>query len=117
MSEGRPLNVHCSKDGGTQMIACAGEIDLSTSDMLAEAIEWAFTADLEELRVDLRGVTFLDSTGISCLVNAWRRCDRLQKRMVVSVREGSLPDRLLGMAGVDMLWGKDASHAAFDGDV
>jgi len=98
------LNVHCSKDGGIQTITCTGEIDLSTSDMLAEALSWAFTADLEELRVDLRGVTFLDSTGISALVQALRRCDRLGKPMSVSVQPGGLPERVLGMAGVEAMW-------------
>lgn len=109
MANGRPLTVQCTKDGGTQTIVCAGEIDLSTCDMLGEAISWAFTADLEELRIDLRGVTFLDSTGISCLVQSWRRCDRLEKRMTVSVTPGSLPQRLLELAGVPGLWVIDAS--------
>lgn len=109
MASGRPLNVQCTKDGGTQTIMCAGEIDLSTCDMLAEAISWAFTADLEDLRIDLRGVTFLDSTGISCLVQAWRRCDRLGKQMTVSVTPGSVPQRLLQLAGVPRLWITDST--------
>jgi anti-sigma B factor antagonist len=104
VADGRPLNVQCTKDGGTQTIMCAGEIDVSTSDMLAEAISWAFTADLEELHIDLRGVTFLDSTGISCMVQAWRRCDRLGKQLTVNVLPGSLPERLLELAGVSGLW-------------
>lgn len=104
MADGRPLNVQCTKDGGTQTIMCSGEIDVSTSDLLAEAISWAFTADLEELRIDLQGVTFLDSTGIGCLVQAWRRCDRLGKQMTMSVMPGSVPERLLELAGIPGLF-------------
>ena len=58
-----------SSDGIT--VKVAGDIDLATADKLAESLEEA-VAQAHEVRVDLADVTFLDSTGIRSLVQAYR---------------------------------------------
>jgi anti-anti-sigma factor len=55
-------------DGGA-VVTVAGEIDVSTTDLLADAL--AHAADTAAVVVaDLTAVTFLDSTGLSSLLRA-----------------------------------------------
>lgn len=62
------INRHTVNDAVLR-IAVAGEVDLSTSDLLATTIRDAITAGhVAELVVDLDQVTFLDSTGIRALI-------------------------------------------------
>lgn len=62
---------------GTVVIFCSGEVDLSVSGELEEAIEWSYTPDLKRLRIDATNVSFMDSTGLDCLARAQTRCDQL----------------------------------------
>ncbi len=62
---------------GSTEIVVVGEIDAQTAPAFAGAI-----ARLDpDARLNLRGCTFIDSAGISCLVDAQRTCHQ---------REGSL---------------------------
>lgn len=53
---------------GTAMLALSGEIDLSTADDAAGRGIAALGAGDNELLIDMRGVTFIDSTGIAAMV-------------------------------------------------
>lgn len=55
-------------DEGVTFLAVAGEIDLTTAGELALAGLAAITAACGTLRINLAGVTFLDSTGLGALV-------------------------------------------------
>jgi anti-sigma B factor antagonist len=68
---------------GVMVVRCAGEIDLASHGELAEAIDWSYTSDLHTLRVDLSAVTFIDSRGIQCLLDAEERSRRLATRFEV----------------------------------
>jgi anti-anti-sigma factor len=68
---------------GIMVIRCAGEIDLASYGELAEAIDWSYTSDLLTLRIDLTDVTFIDSRGVQCLMDAEDRCSRLATRFEV----------------------------------
>jgi anti-sigma B factor antagonist len=73
-----PLHIEVGQDApGTVVIRCAGDLDLSSVRELAEAIDWSYTADLRTLRVDLSAVTFIDSSGIRCLIEAQGGCKQL----------------------------------------
>ena len=62
---------------GSTEIVVVGEIDAQTAPAFADAI-----ARLDpDARLNLRGCTFIDSAGISCLVEAQRACQQ---------RDGSL---------------------------
>jgi anti-anti-sigma factor len=54
-------------------LAVAGEIDLATCDSLVDAVNDAMTADLDALDIDLSGVTFCGSAGISAFLMVRRR--------------------------------------------
>jgi len=78
------LQIETGQDGpGTMVISCAGDIDLASTPVLSEAIDWSYTSDLMVLRIDLTAVTFIDSSGIQCLLDASDRCNRLATRFEV----------------------------------
>jgi anti-sigma B factor antagonist len=69
------LIVEVGQNGdGATIIVCEGELDLTTAPELAEAVAWSLTADLRRLRIDATKVSFCDSTGVGCLLDAACKC-------------------------------------------
>lgn len=65
-----------SPSDGVIEIAAAGELDLSTSDLLREAVDVCCERDsLRVLMMDLRDLSFIDSTGLRAL---WYSRERAQ---------------------------------------
>ena len=62
-------------------IRCVGELDVGSCRKLIDAIESSYDPRLERLRVDLSGVTFIDSTGIGCLIHADLQCRKQDVRL------------------------------------
>ena len=58
---------------GAGVISVTGELDLHTSPRLRDALLSHLANDARNLSVDLSGVTFIDSTGLSVLIAALRR--------------------------------------------
>jgi anti-sigma B factor antagonist len=67
--------------GGTTVVAVQGEIDVYTAPVLRDALDKQISAGKIDLVVDLRNVTFMDSTALGVLVG------RLK---LVRVQSGSL---------------------------
>jgi anti-anti-sigma factor len=88
------LIVHELGDGTLRLI---GEIDMDTSSILRRRLE----SDPLVTVLDLRDVTFLDSTGISVLVNANR--DRADGGLVLRSPAGAV-SRVLELVGMDQLF-------------
>jgi anti-anti-sigma factor len=64
------LSLEVRSDGPARVvIAVAGEVDMATAPQLAECLHQHRDVDVI---VDLSGVTFLDSSGISALVVAYK---------------------------------------------
>lgn len=58
-------------------LALAGELDISTADRLQAAVSRLCVAEGErELTLDLRGLTFVDSSGLAAIVYTSRLCER-----------------------------------------
>jgi len=69
------LIVEVGQNGnGETVIVCEGELDISTVPDLAEAVAWSLTADLHRLRIDATKVSFCDSVGVGCLLDAACKC-------------------------------------------
>jgi len=63
----RKLEISSQKDGNAVRVSASGEVDMEASPRLLEAIR----AELKqgaEVRLDLKGVTYMDSSGIAVLV-------------------------------------------------
>jgi anti-sigma B factor antagonist len=69
-----PFEIVEETAGAETVIAVRGEIDIVTAPQLHDVLLSAFGADSPGGVVDLSEVTFLDSTGLSVLVTAQKRC-------------------------------------------
>ncbi|HET6848852.1 MAG TPA: STAS domain-containing protein [Gaiellales bacterium] len=70
------LDVKLLLEPGTATVRCAGEIDVGTCTKLIDALERVELHDGEAVRVDLSRVTFIDSTGIGCLLHGALRAEK-----------------------------------------
>jgi anti-sigma B factor antagonist len=68
------IDISVTADAEGRTIVCpTGDLDIATVGRLAAALSRC--ADGSEVIVDLTGVTFMDSTTLSVLVEARRRCE------------------------------------------
>jgi anti-sigma B factor antagonist len=64
-----PFSVEVHRDGGTTTIVLSGEIDLAAQPAIADALVEAMTEPAApRLLVDLSGVAFIDSSGLSAAI-------------------------------------------------
>ena len=78
--------------GGVVLLDVRGELDLLTADELRQGLHDAL-AQAHRVIVDLRGVTFIDSTGVVVLVRAQRALGPEQTLSVHCAKAGPV-DRL-----------------------
>lgn len=87
--------------GQALLIDACGEIDHSTTPLVANALRRATLDGNGPVLLDLTGATFIDSAGISTLLNGLRRLTRLRRKMILICPPG--PARrvfeLLGLVG------------------
>ncbi|MBI3948123.1 MAG: STAS domain-containing protein [Armatimonadetes bacterium] len=70
-------------DGDPPVVALAGEVDLATAPMFEDAILALLKRGKESVAVDLGRVSYLDSTGVSVLMKAVKRCRKRGGDLVV----------------------------------
>lgn len=92
---------------GVPVVEVSGELDLSTAPAFDEALNEAETV-MDSIRrvVDLRGLTFMDASGLKVLMehrNRLRNADR-ELRLVVPPREEWPVNRLLSLTGLDRVF-------------
>lgn len=94
------LTVRLLGDSGSRVVWLEGEVDLSTVASLVEALDVAIADRPDLLLIDLRNVSFLDSTGLRSLLDAQEACRAIDCRLLLM--RGSRPvERLMQIAGVD----------------
>jgi anti-sigma B factor antagonist len=76
-----------------------GELDMETGPRLQAEIERAHAAAPARLVLDLRGVTFFDSTGLQIVLDAELRCREAGRELLVLAGQGE-PRRVLELADV-----------------
>lgn len=96
------LRIELRPDRARIHVALHGEIDLVTADHAATAVEGLLADGWRDLVLDLRGLEFMDSTGITLLVNLTRRAASEGWRFAVPPAPGPV-DRLLELTGADEL--------------
>jgi RND superfamily putative drug exporter len=87
------------EDGGVRL-AFDGELDLQTAPAFRERLA-EVEDDAATLVVDLRGVRFIDSTGIGELLGAQQRARREGRRLVVVRAEGTQIADVLHVSAID----------------
>lgn len=63
------LSLRCPASG-VCVVTVEGELDMLTAPMLARCLQEQLSSDLSHLVLDLQRVSFLDSKGLNCLVQA-----------------------------------------------
>ena len=87
------------RDGGFEA-ALSGEIDMSTVGELKERLEPALEDDPSLIVLDLRQVSFLDSSGLRLILRLNKRQEENGGRLVL-VRGGRRVARVLEITGAD----------------
>jgi anti-anti-sigma factor len=81
------------------MVAPQGELDLAGVDELLAHVDRLLAGTPLVLAVDLRGLTFMDASGVHALIAAGRRCEARGRRFTV-IRGSAEIDRLLTACGL-----------------
>jgi anti-anti-sigma factor len=84
---------------GTARIVVRGELDLSTGPRAEEEIRRAEADQPDTLILDLRDVTFFDSTGLQLVLDADVRAREEGRNLIVAPGDGE-PRRILELAEV-----------------
>jgi anti-anti-sigma factor len=108
-----PLGLLESRVGHRLVLAVKGEVDIASAPALRAALEGAADSGAAEIWVDLSRVEFMDSTGLTVLVEARQWLDG--RRFAVICPDGPVR-RVMAVAGIDRMMAvhpsRSAAHAA-----
>jgi anti-sigma B factor antagonist len=93
------FRVDVRTEGEAAVIVVRGELDLASSPALEEQFEQLWGSETKLLVLDLRELEFMDSTGLSIIVNAHQRLAE-DGRELTLVRGPQQVQRLLDLTGV-----------------
>jgi anti-sigma B factor antagonist len=95
-----PVALHIERTGGARTLRLAGEVDMSNAGALSAAIEpWLATDG--DITLDLKGVVFMDSTGIGVLMMAAKQLG--SRGILKLVSPGPLVNNVLDLIAADTL--------------
>jgi anti-anti-sigma factor len=78
-----PFETEESDEDGALVLTVRGELDLETAPTLRERLRAAIAKGRTQLIVDVAGLAFIDSTGISVLVDAMKQARRQDGSLVL----------------------------------
>lgn len=97
------MPICCSEDGQVLTARILGEVDHHAARGLMEELGRQVDAALpKELRLDLGGVTFMDSSGIAVVLRSWKRMRELGGATILKAVP-TQSAKVLKAAGVDKL--------------
>jgi len=97
---GGALGLRVEIHPGTPAVAeVSGEIDIASASLLREALLLAIRCHGPAIRVDLRGVTFLDCSGINALLATARRA-RLEGGRMRIINPSATAIRVITLLGL-----------------
>ncbi|MFH8805420.1 STAS domain-containing protein [Streptomyces sp. NPDC017936] len=97
----RGLSIVATATDGIRVLTVAGEIDHHTGDQLHRALDTSGTAR-PRIVVNMRQVTFMDSTGINILITAHQAVTEADGWLRLAAPTDSV-QRVLQLVGVDQL--------------
>jgi anti-anti-sigma factor len=115
MEEKPLLSVRCERRGDRALVIADGEIDMSTSAQVRAALRDP-ASRAPAVVLDLRGVSFMDSSGLGVVVGQHRRAREEGFRFAVVVAGATNVERVLELSGLtgvlDLVEPADALLAA-----
>jgi anti-sigma B factor antagonist len=97
-----PFSIELDRASSHAVVTVAGEVDIASSPRLRDAGLEAFGIEPTHVVMDLTGVTFIDSTGLSVLVLMRRRARTHRSRL--SLIGNAKVEALLRIAGLRMVF-------------
>lgn len=102
IAETQTFDVSLLPSADTVVVEMRGELDLCALPRATAAVLAAIVSAERAVAVDLRGLRYMDSSGIACLLQARAVAQRTGTRLTILEGSGS-PYRILRLAGVDRL--------------
>jgi anti-sigma B factor antagonist len=102
-------HVESERRDTVQVVRVCGEVDISNSTEIAEAIEAAVPNEVFEVAIDLTETTYLDSAGLSLLVRLAQRLETRRQRLRVVVPLDSPVRAVLEISGLPEVIGVTAA--------
>jgi len=96
------LSVEHSAIDGVRVVIVRGEIDHTVKDVLSEALLLPDSGTRPRTVVDLSGVTFMDSSGVSVFISAYQSMSDAQGWLRIAGAQESVL-RILQIVGMDTL--------------
>jgi anti-sigma B factor antagonist len=94
------VQVETERQDSVVRIALSGDLDVSTAPAVEERLIELEGGELpEHVVLDLRGLRFIDSTGLSLLINAHHRGRKAGRRVTIVAGTGA-PRRILETTGL-----------------
>jgi anti-anti-sigma factor len=92
--------VEAADDGA--VLKLAGELDVACEEAFGRAVAEALAEGRDDLEVDLRELSFIDSSGLRFLIELWKRSEK--EGFALSVVQGTgVVRRTFEIAGLDRL--------------
>lgn len=93
------FSVEAHTEGNARILAVSGELDLAAAPSLEEELGQALSSGASLIVLDLRGLDFIDSTGLSVLVRGHQRAQEAGLELGL-VNPGAQVERLLSLTGL-----------------
>jgi anti-sigma B factor antagonist len=97
------LRLDSREEGDWTVLDVVGEVDLSSAPFLRTRIEELVHLGAQRLVVDLRGVGFMDSSGLSVLVSCMKRMREAGGELAIACPNGSIL-KVFTVTGLDRLF-------------
>ncbi len=85
---------------GVTVLTVRGEVDAASVAVLAGGFDTVVREQPGHVVLDAAGVTFIDSTGVSAIVDGQKRLNRTRRRLAVACEPASPLGRALAMTGL-----------------
>jgi len=96
------LTIRSERQESTHVVAVVGELDVATAQRVEDELQTVEATDVEQVIVDLAGLTFVDSSGVHLIARAEERCRTTAKQL--GLRPGPPQiQRVFALAGADTL--------------
>ena len=95
----RSFHVHLQPRADAALLAVSGELDIASAPELEQALAQIHPEQTKLVVVDLRGLEFMDSTGLSIIVRAHQRLSEQDCELTL-VKGPPQVQRLLDLTGV-----------------
>ena len=97
------MPVKCVNAERVLLAELSGELDHHAAKQMMQELDRKMEAELpRKLTLDMRGVTFMDSSGIAVLLRVWRRMSQLEGSLTV-INVPSQAEKVLRAAGLHRL--------------